>query len=130
MKTIPDQVIVTRYESARERDLDHLLMEEFYSNVDFREWFLTRVPSFCPQEPTALAAYRATRRDADQRETDLRFDYLDENNDRFACLLVENKMAAHFRPGQAASYAHEVKMLRAKLGENNAPAVLVAPKRY
>jgi hypothetical protein len=123
-------VSVIQAESVRERDLDHLLMEEFYSDEEFREWFLAHIPMFRPAVAATLAAYRADRRSLDQRETDLRFDFRDLRDKVYACLLVENKVQARFQPGQALSYQNEVNALRRELGAHNAAAVLVAPASY
>jgi hypothetical protein len=123
-------ITVTKTESARERDLDHLLMEEIYSNDDFRSWIIKQAPSFKPDEPASIAAYRATRRQVDMRETDLRFEYLDPEDRCRAILLIENKVTADFQPGQAESYRAEATALRAEYGEQNAISILVAPAHY
>lgn len=128
--TTGNEISVSRVESARERDLDHLLMEEIYSNEDFRSWLTAHAKDFQPDEPNAIAAYRASRRQFDMRETDLRFDYLDSEDRCRACLLIENKVSADFQRGQAESYGQEISAMKTELGDRNATAILVAPARY
>lgn len=118
------------FESVRERDLDHLLLEELHASEPFRLWLLSRIGGFHPRDPSAISVTRSERRESDAREIDLRVDFLDDNQKSFARLLIENKVTADFQFGQAESYGREVARLRHELGVENAAAILVAPSSF
>lgn len=118
------------HESVRERDLDHLLIEELHASDRFLSWFLARVPCFQPLGYAASQVMRSPRREIDGRQTDLHVDFLSEGGALRARLLIENKITDDFQDGQAESYRVEVAALRERLGAASAAAVLVGPEHY
>lgn len=118
------------HESVRERDLDHLLLEELHASDRFLVWLLAHVPSFQPSGYAASQVMRSPRRESDGRQTDLHVDFLCEGGALRARLLIENKVSDSFQDGQAESYRDEIAVLRGKLGTENAAAVLVGPEHY
>lgn len=113
---------------VRERDLDHFLIEELHCSIDFRRWFLDRVgDTFVSPAQADIRAERAARRSGDARETDVRLSFLAQGN-VLAEILIENKVTEDFQDGQAESYAREVELRRAELGETCVAAVLIGPE--
>jgi hypothetical protein len=114
-------------ESVRERDLDHFLIEELQSSDDFRDWFVARIGNVF--RPPAFQDVRTARSPfrPDGRQTDLWLAYYDQKGSVAAAILIENKIADGFQPGQPQDYQKEVARWRAELGIDRAAAVLVTP---
>jgi hypothetical protein len=113
---------------VRERDLDNFLVEELHASDVFRDWLLARIEGvFAAPLAGTVRLGKSPQRLQDNRQTDVRVGWYDEEQQLTACILIESKVTADFQPGQAKSYAAELAQCRAALGERNASAVLVAP---
>ncbi|MEA4910816.1 hypothetical protein SDC9_21681 [bioreactor metagenome] len=108
-------------ESVRERDVDLLILEEFYSETGFERLFLNKINK---ENLKFLCAYRSVTTSG-LGETDLQIEFLDEDNKTFY-LLIENKIDAPF---QEAQYERYLKRATA-LSEDNSKVILVAPEGY
>jgi hypothetical protein len=113
---------------VRERDLDHFLIEELHSSIEFREWLLAKAAGCfdCPGD-TQVRVERAARRSGDGRETDVRLSFA-QGESVLAEILIENKVTDDFQEGQAESYAAEVSLRRNELGLRRVAAILIAPE--
>lgn len=113
---------------VRERDLDNFLVEELQSSDDFRAWLLARVAGvFSPPAAQDVRLGKSPQRLQDNRQTDVRMGWFNDEDELTACVLIESKVTADFQVGQAESYAAELGEWRAALGAAGACAVLVAP---
>jgi hypothetical protein len=113
---------------VRERDLDNFLVEELHSSDTFRLWLLARLnQSFVPPQIGAVRLGKSPQRLQDNRQTDVRMDWFNQQEQLLACILIESKVTADFQQGQAQSYAAELAQCRDLLGAQAACAVLVAP---
>ena len=115
-------------ESARERDLDHFLVEELSASFEFRGWILDKVESvfIAPEKAYVRVRKSPVRESKDGRQTDVQLGWFSEEK-LCACVLLESKVTGGFQVGQAESYAGEVRALRDRLGEQQAVAILIAP---
>jgi hypothetical protein len=113
---------------VRERDLDNFLVEELHSSETFRNWLLTRLnDAFVAPPAGTVRLGKSPQRLQDNRQTDVRMGWFDQQEKLLACILIESKVTADFQPGQAQSYASELEQCRAALGAKSACAMLVAP---
>ncbi|WP_454632787.1 hypothetical protein [Bradyrhizobium cenepequi] len=113
---------------VRERDLDNFLIEELHSSDLFRGWLLARLnQSFMPPQTGVVRLGKSPQRLQDNRQTDVRMGWFDQQEQLLACILIESKVTANFQQGQAQSYASELAQCRDVLGAQAACAVLVAP---
>ncbi|MEY9441696.1 hypothetical protein [Bradyrhizobium elkanii] len=113
---------------VRERDLDNFLVEELYSSLTFRSWFIARLgDSFVSPQAALVRLGKSPKRLQDNRQTDVRIGWFDQEQRLLACILIESKVTADFQEGQAESYAAELAHCRDLLGAQAACAVLVAP---
>lgn len=113
---------------VRERDLDNFLVEELHSSLKFRSWFIARLSDWFVSPQAALVRLgKSPKRLQDNRQTDVRMGWFDQEQRLLACILIESKVTADFQKGQAESYAAELAHCRNLLGAQAACAVLVAP---
>ena len=122
-----DQPPTIYADRVRERDLDNFLVEELSASVQFRDWFLSKLPpEFGCRSEGDVRLHKSPPRVQDARQTDVRIGWF-KGDKLLACALIESKVTAGFQPGQAKAYRDEVKKLRSELGAGSACAVLVAP---
>lgn len=110
-------------ESVRERDMDFLLMEEFYAGTGFERLFLEVVerPSF-----SFVGAQRSIV-NSHLGETDIHVECRDGNGSVLH-LLIENKIDAVFQKDQHVRYMQRAQLL---VGPSvSARVMLVAPRAY
>ena len=111
---------------VRERDITLLLLEEFWSSDDFRQWFAKKA---LPPKHTLnnLVSARCLAMEPDG-ESDLEVAFATFNGE--LCLLIENKIDARFQPQQVERYRERGQRYveQGKCAEFY--TVLVAPKRY
>jgi hypothetical protein len=116
--------------SARERDLDHFLIEELQASPDFRDWFIGHLSNcFSPPGNAQVRTERSPPRLTDDRQTDLWLAYYNQDETLLAVMLVESKVADGFQPDQAEDYVREVTAWRDKLGMTQVVSVLAGPRR-
>lgn len=108
-------------ESVRERDIDLLILEEFYSQTGFEKLFLNKINR---DNLKFISAYRSMTI-AGLGETDLQVEFSYENNQPFY-LLIENKIGADFQEAQYERYLKRAEIL----SKDNSKVILVAPKEY
>jgi hypothetical protein len=114
--------------SARERDLDHFLIEELQASPDFRDWFIGHLSDcFSPPRNAQVRTERSPPRLTDDRQTDLWLAYYNQDESLLAAVLVESKVADGFQRNQAEDYLREVTAWREKLGTKQAACVLAGP---
>src|SRR5262245_45397926 len=91
--------------SARERDLDHFLVEELQASREFRDWFIGHLADrFSPPQDAHARTERSPSRLTDSRQTDVQLGYYDEGGKLVAAVLIESKVADGFRLNQAEDY--------------------------
>ena len=108
-------------EAVYERDIDLLLVEEFFCDIEFIRHFLreTSIPL-----PLSIDSVSVTRSVTDKTgETDIVVEY--ESLDGPICMLIENKIDANFQPGQIERYG-----VRKKTIESHVYTLLIAPFDY
>jgi len=113
--------ILDRFLAVCERDVDLLLLEEFNCSPSFCGWFFSRLglsPS-C-QVPIACKAKHSVASNTDEAtgESDLEiiFDCDMPQGRESVLVLLEDKVAARFTPGQAAPYQSRAKHLADQKG--------------
>lgn len=124
-----DSTIANRYihpSHVRERDIDLLLLEEFHSDANFSQFFLTQIGHGIPNSMQFLDAQVSVRNSIGQSDLQLNF----ENDGRRVRVLIENKIDALFQQDQAARYSK-----RGSLSQNSGECsefctVLIAPAKY
>ena len=89
---------------ATERDIDLLLVEEFFASKTFTSWFLHGV-GFANAEVLETSVLHSTRRMHNRREIDISVEI--KTTPRSILLLVENKLDADAQPKQDISYQEE-----------------------
>ncbi|MBR0798716.1 hypothetical protein JQ615_25330 [Bradyrhizobium jicamae] len=116
--------------SARERDLDHFLIEELQASSDFRDWFIRHLSDcFSPPQNAYVRTERSPPRLTDDRQTDLRLAYYSRDDDLVAAVLIESKVADGFQTNQAEDYLREVTAWREAVGTRQVASVLVGPSK-
>ena len=108
-------------ESIRERDIDLLILEEFYSQTGFDKLFLNKINR---DNLKFISAYRSVTT-AGLGETDLQVEFSDENNQPFY-LLIENKIDADFQEAKYERYLKRAEIL----SKDNSKVILAAPEEY
>jgi len=88
-------------QSVAERDIDMLLVEEFESSVQFREWFASRVYGQ-PTYKNRIGAWHSVST-PELGESDVLFLFSNEADGKSA-VLIENKIDAPPQPNQGARY--------------------------
>ena len=114
--------------SARERDLDNLLLEELSSSANFRAWFLAQVSTLDIPAYTHVSVRKNEERHSEVGQTDLGMRLFADDDTVLALLLIENKVQSSFQDGQPERYQAEVAAARDRLGHRRAATVLVAPE--
>ncbi len=110
-------------ESVRERDIDLLILEEFYSQTGFEQLFLRVIqrPDF-----SFVKAHRSIVTSS-LGETDIQVEFKDKNGSTLH-LLIENKIDAEFQKDQHSRYMQRAQLL---VGPSvSARVILVAPETY
>lgn len=110
-------------ESVRERDIDLLILEEFYAETGFGKLFLKVISR---TEYVFSKAYRSVTT-AGLGETDVQVEFKDIVGNKLY-ILIENKVDAEFQDAQYERYLE-----RANLLKNNtcdAYVILTAPESY
>jgi hypothetical protein len=112
-------------ESIQERDVDLILLEEFYTDDFFCEWFIDEL-NF-PKLTSKNGVWRSIS-DFGLGETDLLFSY--QSKDKKIAILIENKLDASFQDEQYIRYFKRAKEYVANNHFDEAYVVLVAPELY
>jgi len=110
-----------------ERDIDLLLLEEFYTSKEFRDWFIGQInqPKFKNLE-FIWAGHSVTYFNGES-DLVLKFKGIDAKE---YWLLIENKIAAPFQPDQIKRYFERARKYEAEGLCHLACPILVAPKDY
>src|SRR5438093_13558427 len=116
-ESVPEMELRT----ARERDIDLLLFEEFVASPEFVSWFLSQI-GIADQTRLMRVAHSVI---ALGRESDLELEL--EGKIR---VLIENKLDAPLQENQANGYRERAKDYVEKMGFASAPTVIVAPASY
>jgi hypothetical protein len=123
------------FDFLRERDIDLLLVEEFYSSESFRNWFIENTigTRLCP---TQLCGVWHSVMQNETGESDLEVDFLDANDQRWR-VLIENKINAEFQPDQGIRYIKRGEAYKNNEGDNllrprcdEFYTVVIAPEKY
>jgi len=102
LSTIESESSDTDRTSARERDLDNFLIEELTASRIFQDWILERLKEFIDVPLYAKATTgKNPKREATNGQTDLSFVLLDDADNQIVHILIEDKVALGFQPGQA-----------------------------
>lgn len=114
-------------ESVTERDIDFIILEELSINIEFQEWFSSRIFNERIFK-THIGAWHSVS-DTILGETDLLFIFESLEESRIA-LLIENKVDAIAQPKQGERY-----QLRGKSGQKEGywdayQTCIIAPLRY
>lgn len=117
-----------------ERDIDLLLLEEFYSSVEFQLWFAAKVVAsqqYNVPEVSQLHFVDARHSvvDITDRETDLLITYASKEGQKWQ-LLLEDKIDAVFQKDQVQSYQKRGEAAKSIDGVSWTTTVLVAPQKY
>lgn len=112
-------------ESVRERDIDLLLIEEFSVNVDFVNFFLSKLYNKNIIVNEMIAYHSVT--DSEFGESDMILSYKINQQQRF--LLIENKIGANAQKQQALRYLKRAERLSKKYN-CKADTCIVAPQNY
>ena len=107
--------------TARERDIDLLLFEEFVASPEFVAWFLSQI-GIADQTRLMRVAHSVI---ALGRESDLELEL--EGRIR---VLIENKLDAPLQENQANGYRERAKDYVTNMGFASALTVIVAPASY
>ena len=110
-------------EAVRERDIDLLILEEFYSQTGFDKLFLKVVNK---QEYIFSKAYRSVTT-AGLGETDIQIEYINDVGNKLY-VLIENKVDAEFQDAQYERYLERANLLKTDTSE--AYVILTAPESY
>lgn len=112
--------------SLCERDIDLLLLEEFYCSSDFRAWFLQRVTGESGDRIDFDAKHSVKQ---SLGETDLEIWFSDAKGTRWA-VLIENKIDADFQEQQPERYVERAAQYKERGEAKQAKIVLVTPAGY
>jgi hypothetical protein len=112
--------------SLCERDIDLMLLQEFYCSSEFRAWFLGRVTGKSGDSLNFDAKHSVAQT---LGETDLEIWFSDEKGTRWA-VLIENKIAADFQEKQPERYQLRAKNYEETNAAGHAITVLLAPAGY
>lgn len=111
-------------EVVTERDIDLLIIEELFANVDFFNWIVR----YTVKEPDLKFAKAFHSLSDETGETDIAV--LCENQNEKILLLIENKIDADFQPKQAERYRLRGENHISKNECDKFYTLLVAPKQY
>jgi hypothetical protein len=120
-----DTNLLLPIESIQERDVDLILLEEFYTDDSFCEWFIDELGF--PALTNKVGVWRSIS-DFGLGETDLLFAYI--SNDTKIGILIENKLDASFQDEQYNRYFKRAEEYVKKERFDKAFVVLVAPDLY
>lgn len=120
-----DTNLLLPIESIQERDVDLILLEEFYTDDSFCEWFIDELGF--PALTNKVGVWRSIF-DFGLGETDLLFAYI--SNDTKIGILIENKLDASFQDEQYNRYFKRAEEYVKKERFDKAFVVLVAPDLY
>ena len=112
---------IQHIEAVYERDIDLLLIEEFFSDIGFTNYFLSETTIPLPESVDSILVTRSVTDKTG--ETDIVVEY--QSGDGPICLLIENKIDANFQPGQIERYG-----VRKKTIESHVYTLLIAPFDY
>lgn len=120
-----DETFIPTLTHATERDIDLLLVEEFYSSKDFVVWMAAQAGL---SKPILMWDVKhSQRRTRSRREIDIFIDIQHVDQTRTA-LLIENKIDASEQPDQAESYREELDILAPGFGSS--AMIIVCPEGY
>ena len=108
-----------------ERDIDLLLLEEFYASEAFRRWFASHALNL--EWETFVGARRSVTQSTG--ESDLEVSFLDADQRQWR-LLIENKVSASFQRQQAARYQQRGNTYVEQGVCFAFRTILIAPERY
>jgi hypothetical protein len=108
--------------AVEERDIDFLLLQEFWCSPPFREWFLRRLG-------LDARAHTFTHAERSVHGPDGESDVVVEFGAALA-LLIENKLGAAFQPEQGTRYRTRADAAVASGRFSNCHTILVAPADY
>ena len=123
------------FKFLRERDIDLLLVEEFYSSESFRNWFIenTLGTRLCPSQ--FCGVWHSVMQN-ETGESDLEVDFLDADGKRWR-VLIENKINAEFQPDQGRRYIKRGEAYKNNEGDKlfrprceEFYTVVIAPENY
>lgn len=120
-----DTKVILPVEAVQERDIDFLLVEEFLSEPNFINFFMSELK--LPKCDELISVQRSIH-DFDLGETDVLVEY--KNGDKTIGLMIENKLDALFQPNQAKRYSARAAEYKKLKKYNEAFSVLVAPLQY
>jgi len=112
--------------SLCERDIDLLLLEEFYCSPEFRAWFLERVTSESGDRIDFDAKHSVKQ---SLGETDLEVWFSDAKGIRWVA-LIENKINADFQKEQPERYKERALQYKKRGEADQARTVLISPTGY
>ena len=110
---------------ATERDIDLLLVEEFYASVDFVTWMAAQVGVTTPVATWDVK--HSKRRTRSRREIDI-FVELELIDGDSVAILIENKLDTTEQPDQAESYREELDILAERYARQT--MIIVCPLEY
>jgi hypothetical protein len=123
------------FKFLRERDIDLLLVEEFYCSEYFRNWFIENTIGTRLYPSQFCGVWHSVMQN-ETGESDLEVDFLDADGKRWR-VLIENKVNAEFQPKQALRYKERGEAYKNNEGDNLfRPAcdefytVVIAPEKY
>lgn len=110
-----------------ERDIDLLLLEEFWSSSNFLQWFVSQVVSPNCIAHNLLEASRSVTQS--NGESDLEISFQDSENCEIS-LLIENKVNASLQPQQAERYTIRGNIYLTQNKCSSFYTIIIAPDRY
>lgn len=128
----------TRFDAISEKDIDMLLLEEFWCNVQWRQWFYeqlrmrrTDLPRLDNIQVVAGRSVSGLGTDGKAGETDVLVVYSDEvQADARVVVLIEDKISASFTKDQPSRYGTRAAAESVRHACTHHAIVLVAPQRY
>jgi len=112
-------------ESIQERDVDLILLEEFYTDTSFCQWFINELD--LPAFDSEIGVWRSIS-DFGLGETDLLFAY--QSSLGSIAVLIENKLDASFQDEQYNRYLKRAVAYVESKKYDNSFVVLIAPELY
>jgi len=115
-------------EAIQERDIDLLLLEEFYSSESFRKWFLQKTVGLDSKSGRFIGTWHSVSH-SDLGESDLIVKFSGANNEGWL-FLIENKVDANFQPSQDLRYYKRGEKYIKEKHCKNFNTVIFAPTEY
>jgi len=113
-------------ESVTERDIDLLVLEEFYSSIEFRTWFLNKLD--CDLSAKCFSGAWHSVIHPSLGESDIEVEFI--TGKTIFRIFIENKIDAELQPEQAERYVKRAKE-KIQSGEcTKYTVVLLAPEKY